>query len=282
VSTTVFENITSVRQWVTSQKLRGKVIGFVPTMGALHPGHISLISRAKEECDLVVMSIFVNPTQFNNPDDLLKYPRTFERDLELLDGSGCDVVFFPSIKEMYPVPEKHHWDFGVLSNSLEGHFRPGHFDGVLTIVKKFFEIVRPDKAYFGEKDFQQLSLIKAMTAFEELPVEIVSCQIIRENDGLAMSSRNMRLSPEERIKARGLSKALFSMAERKQEHTPKELKAFGEFLVLREGEVILEYLEIVDTVTFIPLESWQDSKAPIVLLAAYVGSIRLIDNLKLG
>ncbi len=281
MSITVFENISPLREWIASRRSSGRVIGFVPTMGALHAGHMSLINRAKERCDDVIVSVFVNPTQFNNPDDLKKYPRTIDEDIRLLKQASCDVLFYPSEKEVYPVPEKRHWDFGLMSHSLEAHFRPGHFDGVLTVVKRFFEIVEPDIAYFGEKDFQQLSLIRKMAEFENFPIEVIGCPIVREEDGLAMSSRNLRLSPEQRRQAIAISKTLFFLKENRDRQAPKELAALGWNMLMDADGIVPEYLEIVDGPSFIPVHDWLEKTEPVVLLAAYVGDIRLIDNMAL-
>lgn len=275
----VFERISEVQVWISNQReIYGSVIGFVPTMGALHPGHISLINKAKETCDIVVVSIFVNPTQFNNPEDLEHYPKTFERDRAMLAEAECDAIFFPSVEEMYPTQEKGHWDFGLLSSTLEGQFRPGHFDGVLTVVKKLFQIVKPDKAFFGEKDFQQLSLIRKMTAHEGLPVDVIGSKLIREMDGLAMSSRNMRLNEQERQKATEISKGLFAMRDFDRNASPKALIQFGKNQ-LEKASIPVEYLSIVEADTFIPVNEWETSQRPIALLAAYVGKVRLIDNM---
>lgn len=280
MSIIVIERVSEIRDWVSTQKAStAAVIGFVPTMGALHPGHISLINKAKQSCDRVVVSIFVNPIQFNNPDDLKRYPRTFERDKAMLEAANCDVIFFPSVEEMYPIPEKEHWDFGLLSNTLEAAHRPGHFDGVLTVVKKLFQIVGPDKAFFGEKDFQQLSLIRKMALYENIPVEVSGAPLIRETDGLAMSSRNMRLDVEQRIKANALSQALFRMKNMERSMEPQSLIRFGEKLLTQSDGVELEYLAIVESETFVPVNSWQNVHQPIALLAAVVGGVRLIDNI---
>lgn len=275
----VIERINEIQGWVSSKRANsGALIGFIPTMGALHDGHISLIKKAKESCEIVVVSIFVNPTQFNNPEDLKRYPRTFEKDKAMLAAAECDAIFFPSVEEMYPTPEKGHWDFGLLSSSLEGAFRPGHYDGVLTVVKKLFLAVLPDKAFFGEKDFQQLSLIKKMAEFESLPVEVIGSTLIREESGLAMSSRNMRLSDKEKSKALNISKALFAMREKQRRMTPDELVALGTD-ILRKEKIELEYLAIVEADSFEPITNWELANRPIALLAAFVGDIRLIDNI---
>ncbi len=274
----VFECISDIRDWVSSKRANSQaVVGFVPTMGALHDGHISLINKAVQSCDVVIVSIFVNPTQFNNPEDLKKYPRTFERDRSMLGETKCDAIFFPSVEEMYPTMDKGHWDFGLLSSTLEGAFRPGHFDGVLTIVKKLFEAVQPDKAFFGEKDFQQLSLIRKMAEFENLKVEVIGSTLIRERDGLAMSSRNVRLDSNDREKAIGISRALFAMRDDKRSLVPQQLVELGR-QVLKEENIRLEYLSIVEASSFEPVTTWENVQRPIALLAAYVGDVRLIDN----
>lgn len=281
MSIVVFEKITDVRAWSEGLSAAGHAVGFVPTMGALHAGHISLINRAKDSGDKVVVSIFVNPTQFNNSSDLANYPRTYDQDLALLKDSGCDVLFFPSVAEIYPKPEKRHWDFGLLSTTLEGYYRPGHFDGMLTVVQKLLEIVKPAHAYFGEKDFQQLSLIRSMVRQEKIPVEIVGCPIIRESDGLAMSSRNMRLKPEQRDDALAINRVLFDIRERTEAALPRELAKEG-FNRLKDSKgVVPEYFEIVNARTFEPLEYWPSDDDAVALVAAYVGEIRLIDNMVL-
>jgi pantoate--beta-alanine ligase len=278
LSVTVFETITGLQTWLRDLRTAGLKVGFVPTMGALHDGHISLINSGKEVCDVLVVSIFVNPTQFNNPDDLAKYPRTFDADLALLEKSGASALFFPSVDEMYPKPEKNHWDFGLLSTSLEGHFRPGHFDGMLTVVKKLLQIVSPESAFFGEKDFQQLALIRRMVLEEGLDVKIIGCPIIRENDGLAMSSRNTRLSAEGRIHALAISRILFSMREQAVIVSPAELLSWGNDALRSSEGIELEYLSIVNARTFERVDGWSTEDDAVVLVAAYVDGVRLIDN----
>ncbi|MFM9986279.1 MAG: pantoate--beta-alanine ligase [Flavobacteriales bacterium] len=277
----VFETISQTRAWADAIRASGKTIGFVPTMGALHPGHISLVEKARSECDFVITSIFVNPTQFNNSSDLERYPRTMEADLEMLQKHGCNAVFTPEIAEMYPTLQKGHWEFGLVSSRLEGFYRPGHFDGVCTVVKKLFEIATPHKAYFGEKDFQQLAIIRKLTAFEKMDIEIVSVSTMRETDGLAMSSRNLRLSAEQRTWALGISKTLFAMREkRKTGLSPVGIEKFGQEMIANQQGITLEYLEIVDTETFDDIKEW-DNRSAVVLFAGYVGEIRLIDNITL-
>jgi pantoate--beta-alanine ligase len=237
-----------------------------------------LVERALLDCDRVVVSIFVNPTQFNNADDLLKYPRTLENDIQLLQQSGCHAVFCPAISEMYLDNEKTtHWDFGLLSTSLEGHYRPGHFDGVLTIVKKLFLAVAPDKAFFGEKDFQQLALIQKMTLEEKLPIHVVACPTVREASGLAMSSRNARLTPQQHSIALNISRVLLAAAQLGRSMPPKELELWAKKeLQLVEG-LRLEYCALVNAAGFdIPVQ-WTEEDC-VLLVAAFVGEIRLIDN----
>jgi pantoate--beta-alanine ligase len=278
VSLAVFEHINQIHSWVISQRALGLTVGFVPTMGALHAGHQSLVERALQECDRVVVSIFVNPTQFNNANDLLKYPRTLPDDLELLNQSGCHAVFCPAISEMYLEEEKTtHWDFGLLSTSLEGEYRPGHFDGVLTIVKKLFLAVIPDKAFFGEKDFQQLALIQKMTLAEKLPIDVIACPTVRESSGLAMSSRNTRLTPHEREIALNISRVLLSAAQAGRSMQPKELEQWATNELKRVEGLRVEYCSLVNASRFdVPLQ-WTDEDY-VLLVAAFVGDIRLIDN----
>jgi pantoate--beta-alanine ligase len=206
--------IAQLQEIILNHKKSGKTIGFVPTMGALHAGHISLIEKARAENNIVVCSIFVNPTQFNDPNDLIKYPRTPELDKQLLINAGCDILFSPAVDEMYPVKDERVFDFGGLDKVMEGAHRPGHFNGVAQIVSKLFNAVKPDKAYFGKKDFQQLAIIKYITKQLNLPIQIIPCETMREPDGLAMSSRNIRLNSEERKQALQLSKALFFVKKR--------------------------------------------------------------------
>jgi len=250
-------------------------------MGALHEGHLTLIRQAASENDFVVVSIFVNPIQFNNPEDLEKYPRNLEADIEKLEKTGCNLVFAPSAVEMYPEPDQTEFDFGQLDKVMEGKFRPGHFNGVAIVVKRLFDIVTPDKAYFGEKDFQQLAIIKTMVSMLQIPVEIVSCPIVREPDGLAMSSRNARLSPEERAEAPVIHKALAGIKENYTWFIPDGVKQLliGE---IQESHFFrVEYVDVVDTETLQPFEDWNDAKHAVVCVAALIGKVRLIDNIVL-
>lgn len=273
--------ITETQAAIQKQISEGKTIGFVPTMGALHEGHITLIRRAAHENDFVVVSIFVNPIQFNNPEDLAKYPRNLESDLQQLEGSGCKLVFAPSADEMYPEPDLTEFDFGKLDKVMEGKFRPGHFKGVAIVVKRLFEIVTPTKAYFGEKDFQQIAIIKKMVSLLQMPVEIVPCPIVREADGLAKSSRNERLTPEERAEAPVIFKALSGIKENYSWFIPDGIKQLVIGEIQENHYFRVEYVDIVNTETLLPFEDWRDVEHAVVCVAAFIGSVRLIDNIVL-
>jgi pantoate--beta-alanine ligase len=274
---TISETQTAIQKQISV----GKTIGFVPTMGALHEGHITLIRRAALENDFVVVSIFVNPIQFNNPEDLAKYPRNLDADIKHLEGTGCNLVFAPAADEMYPEPDLTEFDFGQLDKVMEGKFRPGHFNGVAVVVKRLFEIVTPTKAYFGEKDFQQLAIITKMVSMLQIPVKIVSCPIVRETDGLAMSSRNARLTPEERAEAPVIFKALSSVKENYSWFIPDGVKQLVTGEIQENNYFRIEYVSIVDTETLLPFEDWQDVEHAVVCVAAFIGSVRLIDNIVL-
>lgn len=260
-------------------KTSGLKIGFVPTMGALHKGHISLVEMAVNENDIVVVSIFVNPTQFNDPKDLERYPRTLEADLQLLEKSGCNLVFAPGVKEIYPEPDARKFNFGELENVMEGKHRPGHFNGVAQVVSKLFDIVQPDKAYFGLKDFQQLAIIKNMVNQLNLGVEIVSCPIIREESGLAMSSRNELLTTEERDNAALISKTLFEAKKLKTEKSVIELVEWISETINKNRFLRVEYVEIVDSLTLQPVNNWYSLNGIVCCVAVFCGKIRLIDNI---
>lgn len=262
----------------------GKQIGFVPTMGALHAGHASLAAFARKENGIVVASVFVNPTQFNDKKDLVNYPRTPEADAALLEASGCDLLFMPDADEMYPPGETENVpqvDLGGLDLVMEGAHRPGHFAGVVTIVKKLFDAVGPCNAYFGEKDFQQLAIVRRMVNELQLPVRIVGCPIVREPDGLAMSSRNMRLSAEERKLAPEISKALFRAKENWSSFSAEETKAAVAAAIAAVPQMRLEYIEIADTGTLQPVQPAQKNHA-VACIAVHLGAVRLIDNIVLG
>jgi pantoate--beta-alanine ligase len=279
----LFKHLAKIRSYLAEKKSGGKSIGFVPTMGALHRGHLSIIEKAKKETDLVVCSIFVNPTQFNNTEDLEKYPRDISKDTILLEESGCDVLFFPEIDEMYPngLDERITLNLGELGNILEGKFRSGHFDGVATIVKKFFDIIQPNKAFFGEKDYQQLLVIKNLVDHFNYNIQIVPCAICREDDGLAMSSRNKLLSTAEREVAPFIYRTLIQVEEQAYRFSIPELKNFVIKEFKQNPYLRLEYFEIADSSNFSPVISWEESKKPIACIAAFLGSVRLIDNMKL-
>lgn len=276
----VISTLESLDQTVASLKQAGKLVGFVPTMGALHAGHMALVERAKKECDVVISSVFVNPTQFNNPKDLELYPRTPEKDAALLAAHGCDFVFFPTVEMMYPTDlEFPVVDLGEMERIMEGAFRPGHFKGVVQVVWRFFSLVQPDKAYFGLKDFQQVAVIKHMVRSLNLPIEIVPCPTLREPSGLAMSSRNMRLSDQEKEEALVIFKTLSFLKAHAGEFTPTELTQKGKEL-MNASTLRLEYLQIVDPITLLELTSeWTPGAT--ACLSAYCGEVRLIDNMKL-
>lgn len=261
-------------------RLAGKTIGFVPTMGALHEGHATLVKRCAAENDLCVVSIFVNPTQFNNIEDLKHYPRTPEKDYLLLESIGTDIIFTPSVEEVYPEPDKRVFDFGMLDKVMEGQFRPGHFNGVAQVVSKLFSFVRPDKAYFGEKDFQQLAIVREMVRQLELSVEIVGVPIVREADGLAMSSRNQRLSEEEKKNAAEIYRVLQESTRLSDDLTPGQLTDFviGEINNVRGLNV--EYFEIVDGNTLQLISSLEKSDFSVGCIAVFCGEVRLIDNIR--
>lgn len=256
--------------------------GFVPTMGALHKGHINLVERSVKENDTTVVSIFVNPTQFNNPDDLKKYPRTIENDLKLLEKTGCNIVFYPDADEMYPPDEKLvKYNFGNLETVMEGKFRPGHFNGVATIVRKLFEIVEPDRAYFGKKDFQQLAVIKDLVRQIKSPVKIVPCETVREKDGLAMSSRNMRLTPGQRKTAPEIFSIMTEAKKMKETHTPDEIRKFVEQKISSISLFRLEYFDLVESETLKRIHSWKKSGGITACIAVYMDNVRLIDNIEI-
>ncbi|WP_345333875.1 pantoate--beta-alanine ligase [Mucilaginibacter defluvii] len=264
-------------QHLHAQKVAGATIGFVPTMGALHRGHLSLIARAKQECDLVICSIFVNPTQFNDPKDLEKYPRPIEADIAKLEQAGCDILFNPDVTEMYAGNEQWHLDIGELEHLLEGKSRPGHYQGVTQVVYKLFSIVEPDKAYFGQKDFQQVLVINRMVEMLKMPVQVVMCPIERESDGLAMSSRNVHLTANDRERALILSKTLNQVKNNFSSTDINTLKQLAETAVSIEPGVLLDYFEIADAETLHPAN--QNTTNIVALVAARVGATRLIDNM---
>ena len=257
-----------------------KNIGFVPTMGALHPGHISLVSRSILENDSTVVSIFVNPTQFNDPADLKKYPRTPQEDLKLLEENGVDVVFLPPVKEIYPKTDRRLFDLGGLDRVMEGATREGHFNGVAQVVSKLFQICNPQRAYFGQKDFQQLVIIRHLVKLLDMDIKIVSCAIIREKDGLAMSSRNIRLGPEERKEAPFIYQTLSEAGELIDKLTPEEIKLWVRNRFRQKSMMELDYFEIVEDKGLKSIKSWNEEVNKVGCLAVILGGVRLIDNLK--
>ena len=254
-------------------------IGLVPTMGALHAGHRSLVERARRENATVVVSVFVNPTQFNDKNDLRNYPRTPEADCALLEAAGADVVFMPSVEEMYPVPDLRQYDFGRIDKVMEGATRPGHFNGVAQVVSRLFDIVRPARAYFGEKDFQQIAVVKAMVDQLSLPVEIVECEIVRGEDGLALSSRNTLLDAAHRAAAPHIYATLHAAVSKSQEMTPAQLKAWVTAEVERNPLLKVIYYQSVDARTMQEVATWDDSPRIQGCIAVQAGDIRLIDNI---
>ena len=272
--------IHELRAELDIQRQAGKKIGLVPTMGALHEGHASLVRRAVAENDIVVVSDFVNPTQFNDKNDLLKYPRTLEADCELLEKEGAAYVFAPSVEEVYPEPDTRQFSYAPLDTVMEGKYRPGHFNGVCQIVSKLFMMVEPDKAYFGEKDFQQLAIIREMVKQMQFPLQIVGCPIVREADGLALSSRNARLSEEQRQQALNISKTLFASKEYAVSHTVAETQKFVEDSIAASEGLELEYFELVDGTTLQKIASWEETDYAVGCITVYCGEVRLIDNIK--
>lgn len=276
----LIQTIQELRAELDALRKEGKTIGLVPTMGALHAGHASLVKRAVAENDIVVVSDFVNPTQFNDKNDLLKYPRTLDADCKLLEACGASFVFAPSVEEIYPEPDTRQFSYAPLDTVMEGKYRPGHFNGVCQIVSKLFLIVEPTRAYFGEKDFQQLAIIREMVRKYPFNLEIVGCPIVREADGLALSSRNARLSTVQRTQALQISKTLFASVEYAKTHTLDETKTFVETKIAESEELRLEYFEIVDGTSLQTVHSWEDSNYIVGCITVFCGEVRLIDNIK--
>ena len=256
-------------------------IGFVPTMGALHAGHRSLVEKARRECKTVVVSVFVNPTQFNDKNDLRNYPRTPEADAAILEAAGADYVLMPSVEEIYPEPDTREFDFGQVDKVMEGATRPGHFNGVAQVVSRLFSIVEPMKAYFGEKDFQQIAVIKAMVEQLGLDVEIVECPIIRDVDGLALSSRNTLLTAEYRAAAPHIYEVISQCAAKSKELTPAELTKWVVEQVEADGLLKVIYFQAVDATSLQQVTSWDESPRIQGCIAVQAGEIRLIDNIKI-
>ncbi len=276
----VFSTIADLKAEVAAQKAAGKTIGLVPTMGALHAGHASLVKKCAAENDIAVVSVFVNPTQFNDKNDLKNYPRTLEKDAELLQSVGCNLIFAPSEDEIYPEPDTRVFDFTPLDKVMEGKYRPGHFNGVAQIVSKLFDIVTPDRAYFGEKDFQQLAIIREMVKQLGLSLEIIACPIVREADGLALSSRNARLTDSQRKKAVTISKVLFESRNFAPSKPIAELTDWVIDNVNKESELRVEYFEIVDGNTLQAVSDWNQTDYIVGCITVFCGEVRLIDNIR--
>jgi pantoate--beta-alanine ligase len=258
----------------------GLKIGLVPTMGALHNGHASLVKKAVAENDVVIVSVFVNPTQFNNKNDLATYPRTVEADCSLLESLGANIAFTPTVEQIYPYPDTRQFDFTPLDKVMEGPMRPGHFNGVAQVVSRLFDIAQPNKAYFGEKDYQQLAIIREMVRQFNYPIEIVGCPIIREADGMALSSRNTLLSANERQIAVRISQTLAKSQSLLKEKSVKELQQWVIDEINKGGELEVEYYEIVNGTTLQPISSWNDCDNPVGCITVYCGKVRLIDNIQ--
>jgi pantoate--beta-alanine ligase len=272
--------VNALQQEVLKQKKVHRSIGFIPTMGALHAGHISLLRRAKSQTDFSIVSIFVNPKQFNDSEDLRRYPRPLENDLAKLEEAGCDMVFTPSEKEVFPKDFNLDFPLGYLDQIMEGKFRKGHFRGVITVVHRLFEIVQPEKAFFGEKDYQQLIIIQKMVKDLHLPVTVVPCPIAREPDGLAMSSRNALLSAEHKQHASLIYKTLKEALHLKETYSIDQLRHWVTDSINSDPLLKLEYFELVDSINLKAVSSWQENRAIIGCIAVWAGKVRLIDNLK--
>lgn len=275
----VIQTVSGLQEIISPLKIEGKSIGFVPTMGALHEGHISLVEKCKKENDICVVSVFVNPTQFNNKEDLEKYPRNVEKDAELLKTVGTDIVFVPSVEEIYPEPDTRQFDFGQLDKVMEGKFRPGHFNGVAQVVSRLFDIVKPDKAYFGEKDFQQLAIIRNMVAQLNMPVEIVPMPIKREKSGLAMSSRNQRLSEQQKANAANIYKILSDSKDLAKNRSVFDTIDYVINNINRIDSLDVEYFDVVDGDTLQSIKEWSDTEYAVGCIAVFCGEVRLIDNI---
>ncbi len=278
----IFKKIVELQNALFEARKAGKKIGLVPTMGALHEGHASLVRRSVKENDLTVVSVFVNPTQFNDKNDLKNYPRTLEADCKLLEQCGADFVFAPEVEEMYPTPDTRSFEYPPVSTVMEGAHRPGHFNGVCQVVSRLFYIVRPDNAYFGEKDWQQIAVIKAMVRHLQLDVQIVECPIVRDDDGLARSSRNTLLAPNERAIAPTIYKVLKESVDYAKKHSLKETHQFVVESINAVDGLDVEYFSIVDGDTLQDVADWNDSPYIVGCITVYCGKtpIRLIDHIK--
>lgn len=275
----IYKTAEEIRSFVTEERKQGHRIAFVPTMGALHEGHLSLVRRALKENDCCIVSVFVNPTQFNNPRDLETYPRTLDADSHLLASIGTTALFAPEVETIYPEPDTRVFHVGAVAEVMEGKYRPGHFNGVMQVVSRLFDLVQPDCAYFGEKDFQQIAVLRAMAREIKSPVEIIACPIVREEDGLARSSRNTLLSEEGRVQAPNIYRILSESRTWCQELSPKAVIERATQLLDAIPTLRVEYFEIVDADTLQPITRWEDSPKPHGCITVYCGEVRLIDNI---
>lgn len=284
-----YTTVAALTAAIEQAKKEHKTIGLVPTMGALHEGHMSLVNRARKENDIVVVSVFVNPIQFNNQEDLAKYPRTVDADLEKLTAAGADIAFVPSVEEMYPEKVETVYHFGPLEEVMEGPRRPGHFSGVAVVVRRLFDLTQPDRAYFGEKDFQQIAIIRNLLEQIKYPIELVPCPIVRADDGLALSSRNMRLSPEARAIAPNIYATLQQAVEMSEYEDVESvqlwvmdtLSSFHEVNGLDEKlSFDPEYFEIVNDITLQPIDNWDDAEGIVGCIAVWLDGVRLIDVIR--
>jgi pantoate--beta-alanine ligase len=275
----IYKTAEELRSFVTEERKQGHRIAFVPTMGALHEGHLSLVRRALKENDCCIVSVFVNPTQFNNPRDLETYPRTLDADSRLLASIGTTALFAPEVETIYPEPDTRVFHVGAVAEVMEGKYRPGHFNGVVQVVSRLFDLVQPDCAYFGEKDFQQIAVLRAMAREIKSPVEIIACPIVREEDGLARSSRNTLLSEEGRAQAPNIYRILSESRTWSKELSPKAVIERATQLLDAIPTLRVEYFEIVDADTLQPITRWEDSPKPHGCITVYCGEVRLIDNI---
>ena len=275
----ILSTTAELRTFAEGARRAGQRLGLVPTMGALHAGHLRLVAAARAECDAVVASVFVNPTQFNNPDDFRLYPRLPQADTDLLAAAGCTAAFLPGVDEMYPQPAALRFDFGALEQVMEGAHRPGHFNGVATVVSKLFHMARPHRAYFGQKDWQQVAVVRQLVADLSFDLEIVAFPTVREADGLALSSRNRRLDAAARAAAPRLYQALETAAAHvRQGVLPAAVQAHAEALLAQEPLIALEYFAVADAQTLQPLAAYAPGRAVVLCVAAHLGGVRLIDN----
>ena len=277
----IFKRVPHIRQWIDSQRREGRKIGFVPTMGALHHGHLSLVKKSKETADLTVVSIFVNPRQFNDPEDLKRYPRPIEQDLKMLYGSGVDVVFLPEVEDIYPAGDTNTIDFdpGPAAETMEGKFRPGHFKGMAEVVYRLLMIATPDQLFMGQKDFQQFAIIRKLIHDFQMPIDLIMCPTIREANGLAMSSRNVRLSPEAREKAAIIFRILSSGKIVFEQKGPIQNVQQVALDAIRKANFDPEYFEVVNGYTLEPVQSMEDADQIVACCAVKVEGVRLIDNM---